>query len=376
VTAAPPRWRAESLALPEALIREARRRQRRRWLAVGAMVTLAMGAAAALIAGAGGAGGAGSAQRPPGSPAAPGPHAVPQAPAHAATLMTVSQTLLPQGTSRSLAVGYQAVWVTGVGVTYQVDEVTGRILRTIPTPGTSGSDGCRSGIAAGAHAVWVTHGCRGIYRIDPYTGRVTASLRVPGVGYGIAVAGGLVWATSWNGDIMRIQPRTGRIVGKPMWVGTDSNEITLGAGALWVGRRYVSRIALADGVPGTLGDGAVDGVSAAGAGSLWGVPWELAGRVQRVDPANGKVIASIVVPGARDVVFWKGSAWVVALRRSLTIVRIAPAADEVSGQLASVGKPLAAPSYYPEIAAGPTGLWLLDPDRDLLYHLVIKPARR
>ncbi len=83
--------------------------------------------------------------------------------------MTVSQTSLPGGNSLSLAVGYQAVWVTGIGVTYQVDEATGRIVRTIPTPGTF-PDGCRSGIAAGAGAVWVTYGCRGVYRIDPPAG--------------------------------------------------------------------------------------------------------------------------------------------------------------------------------------------------------------
>jgi hypothetical protein len=48
-----------------------------------------------------------------------------------------------------------AVWVTGIGVTYEVDEATGRIVRTISTPGTF-PDGCGSGIAAGAGAVWVT----------------------------------------------------------------------------------------------------------------------------------------------------------------------------------------------------------------------------
>jgi hypothetical protein len=65
-----PGWLPDAGTEPEALIREARRRQRRRWLAAGmAMVTVIAGAAA-VIAGSG----AGSRPRPPGSPtAAPSP---------------------------------------------------------------------------------------------------------------------------------------------------------------------------------------------------------------------------------------------------------------------------------------------------------------
>jgi hypothetical protein len=196
----------------EALIREARRRQRRRWLASGAAVAAAVAAVAAVVAGwVGGSG------RPP-----PGQHGVPAAPAHrpaagahAVALTTVSQTSLPEGNSLSLAVGYRAVWVTGIGVTYEVNQVTGRIVRTISTPGTF-PDGCGSGIAAGAGGVWVTHGCQGVYRIDPRSGQVTASLRVPDAGDAIAAAGGLVWVTSYRGDLLRIEPQTGKIIGKPV----------------------------------------------------------------------------------------------------------------------------------------------------------------
>ena len=65
-----PGWLPDAGTELEAVIREARRRQRRRWLAAGvAMVTVVAGAAA-VIAGSG----AGSRPRPPGSPtAAPSP---------------------------------------------------------------------------------------------------------------------------------------------------------------------------------------------------------------------------------------------------------------------------------------------------------------
>lgn len=378
MTTAPPGWLAGPAAEPEALIREARRRQRRRWLAAGAAMVMVAGVAA-VIAGSGG----GSGQRPPGSRGAPGPHALPAAPAHAATLVTVSQTSLPQGNSLSLAAGYRAVWVTGVGVTYQVDEATGRIVRTIPTPGTF-PDGCRSGIAAGAGAVWVTEGCRGVYRIDPRSGRVTASLRVPDAGDAIAVAAGLVWVTSYNGDLLRIQPRTGQIIGKPIPVGFGDWTMVPAAGALWV-TSYgsgvlggtVSRVDLATGAVQRFGN--LD-VEAAGAGSLW-TP-----QVQRIDPAAGRVIASVPVPGMGDrgvpgasqVVFWDGSVWALSMQQSLTVLRIDPGTDQVTGEPVLVGHPfpaaLAWTSNPTAFVAGPTGLWVLDFDRNLLCHLATGPA--
>jgi DNA-binding beta-propeller fold protein YncE len=125
------------------------------------------------------------------------------------------------------------VWVTGAGVTYEVNEATARIVRTISTPGTF-PGGCGSGSAAGAGGVWVTRGCRGVYRIDPHSGRVTAFVRVPDAGDAIAVAGGLVWVPSYHRDLLRIQPQTDKITGKPIRVGLGDWEIVPAAGALWV----------------------------------------------------------------------------------------------------------------------------------------------
>jgi hypothetical protein len=358
---APPGRLAGSGTQPEALIREARRRQHRRWLAAGAAMAVVVAGAAALVAN------SGAGLRPLGR------HAVPTAPAHAAAaLVMVSQTSLPRGNSLSLAVGYRAVWVTGIGVTYQVDEVTGRIVRTIPTPGTF-PDGCRSGIAAGAGAVWVTYGCRGIYRIDPHSGRVAASLPVPDVGDAIAVADGLVWMTSYHGDLLRIQPRTGQIVGQPIPVGFGDWAMVPAAGVLWVtsygSGNYggtVSRVDLATGAVERFGN---LNVQAAGAGSLW-TP-----LVQRVDPATGNVTASLAVPGTSQVAFWNGSAWALTVQQSLMLLRIDPATDQATGKPVLVGKPLPAVLAWGSdptaIAVGPTGLWVLELYRNLLFQLTV-----
>jgi hypothetical protein len=53
VTAAPPGWLPDAGAEPEAVIREARRRQHRRWLAVAVATAVVIGGVAAVVAGSG-----------------------------------------------------------------------------------------------------------------------------------------------------------------------------------------------------------------------------------------------------------------------------------------------------------------------------------
>jgi streptogramin lyase len=212
-----------------------------------------------------------------------------------------SQTRLPGGGSLNLATGFGKIWVTGIGATYALSQDTGRIVATVATPGTFPS-GCGSGIATGAGAVWVTHDCRGVYRINPRTCSVTASIRVANVGDAIAVADGLVWVTTVYGVPLRIQPETDR----------------------------VSRV-------------------------------------------TEKMNATIPVGGTTQVVFWGGSEWKLALRRSLVLLRFDPTTDRIIGPPVAVGRPIP-PGQGTEpssMAAGPTGLWVLDYYRQTLFHLVL-----
>jgi len=223
----------------------------------------------------------------------------------------------------------------------------------------------------------VTHSCNGVYRIDPQSGRVTASLRVADAGNSIAVADGLVWVANYHGNVLRIQPRTGHIVGKPIAVGDGDWTLIPGAGALWVtsygvrGLRPVSRIDLATGAARRFGDASVTDVQAVGAGSLW------TSQVQRVNPATGEPTASIGVPSPALVIFWKGSAWALTeIPRSIRLLRIDPASNRVAGKPMRVGRPLPARLFTDPFAvtAGPTGLWVLDYNRQLLFHLAPRSA--
>ena len=61
------------------------------------------------------------------------------------------------------------------------------------------------------------------------------------------------------------------------------------------------------------------------------------------------------------------------MQQSLTLLRIDPATDQVTGKPVPVGEPLPAALAWGSdptaIAAGPTGLWVLDFYRNLLFHL-------
>ncbi len=308
----------------------------------------------------------------------PGPH-----------LVIASRTHMREGaTVLALTTGYGTVWIIGPGVIYRVDPATAKIVATIPAPGV----GQLSGIATGAGAVWAASAGRhpGVYRIDPRTNRVTSFIRLQPTPIAVTVAHGRVWVTvakEGPGMVVRIDPRTNRISGPPIRVGAGPGEIVSSAGTLWVtntsyvsGISPVSRINPATGAVAnvrggpwggtdSLGNAKIIRIDAAGAGSLWTTDVNV---VQRVDPASGHVTAAIPVPHAWHVIFWHGLAWAltaVAPSGLGTVVGIDPASNRVVVH----GAPFrGAPRA---ITAGPTGLWVVFANADYtsqeLVHLAL-----
>jgi len=115
----------------------------------------------------------------------PGPSAI--------QLVIASRTHLAGGPVRLVA-GYGSVWVLGDDVVYRIDPATGRIAATIRTPGTDKINH----IATGFGAVWATSDGiphRGVYRIDPRGGRVTSFISMRSDPVAITAAYGRVWLT-------------------------------------------------------------------------------------------------------------------------------------------------------------------------------------
>jgi len=281
-------------------------------------------------------------------------------------LVIVSRTHLSRAIT-NLAAGYGGVWVVAPGVVYRVDLATGRKVAAIRVPGT---DEIVSDIATGAGSVWVTSEAahRGVYRIDPRRNRVTAFIPLPPTPTGITVAYGLVWVSepkAGPGVVVRIDPRTNRASGPPIQVGTGPGAAVAGFGALWVSNGNldgsVSQISPAAGaVTRTLVN--IPNVAAAGAGSLWVTP--IHGGLQRVDPATGKVTATIGLPNAVGVTLWAGSAW-ISTNPPAALVRVDLASNQIIGKAARDGT---SPIY---ITASSTGLWVVNSATGDLLHLAL-----
>src|SRR5581483_5870076 len=119
-----------------------------------------------------------------------------------------------------------------------------------------------SGFAEGDGALWLAGDARDrvVWRIDPSSERVAATIRVPFVPKSVAAGPGTIWVTSLLGDtVSRIDPRTNRLVAT-IPVGRGPYALAVGDGALWV-------------------TSAIDD-------SLW-----------RIDPSTNRVVARIRLPG-------------------------------------------------------------------------------
>ena len=225
-----------------------------------------------------------------------------------------------------LAAGFGAVWVAQNGAVARVEDAGARLVDSIRTPAV-GADGH---IAAGQGSVWVTSGRDGglVYRIDPRTNRVTATVNVGGSAIGIAIGGGWVWVTrvpsaGGSGEVLRIDPQRNRVTGTPITVGPGPAQLSFGSGAAWVQNTSptsVMRIDLGTGRVSTIvgtdstSDGSfVVGAIATGNGSLWTVRND---ALARWDPATGALIATVRIARAELVAAAPRDVWVLAAARS------------------------------------------------------------
>jgi hypothetical protein len=179
----------------------------------------------------------------------------------------------------TVAVGDLAVWLAGCGGACQVDPATNLVVRRIRLPGRAPASGLAVGagavwvsfsdgqvsridlkgetaqtvtvgtgadaVAVGDNAVWVSDSAaEEVYRLDAETGRLVATISVPGSPKELATGAGSVWVANINGVVTRIDAATNAIA-STIPVGKRPSDIAFGAGAVWVtngGDGTVSRI--------------------------------------------------------------------------------------------------------------------------------------
>jgi virginiamycin B lyase len=206
--------------------------------------------------------------------------------------------------------------------------------------------------ALGLGSIWVANDVDGmLVRIDPKRNRVVQRIRVARGICPITVAGGKVWVASYRtGLVYRVDPRKGRVVSRSQvgrWPAHFAvrNGVVLvsvfelglvirpvAGGNLWVALARSSSLARVDPASGAvkrfpLGHEGPGFLTAIG-GHLWTSTGD--GKVLRVDPSTGRIVATFSVAGTpADIgVSRAGLVWVADKERS-TVTRIDPTVNRI-----------------------------------------------
>jgi YVTN family beta-propeller protein len=152
-----------------------------------------------------------------------------------------------------------------------------------------------SGIACGAHLIWVANYLDGtVSRINPKTYQVVGGpIRVGGGPTNVAYGAGYIWVVNANdSSVSRLSPDEASA--RPFPVGPDAEGIAITNNAVWIASRSSGEVWRIDprsgqlqGAPIRVGAGPV--ALAARAGAVW-VANELDGTVSRIDPATDAVV--------------------------------------------------------------------------------------
>jgi YVTN family beta-propeller protein len=218
----------------------------------------------------------------------------------------------------SLAVGFDSVWVPlcpdgGTGTVARVDPKTSKVTTSLKTA-VATADGR---IATAVGSIWAITDRRGVLsRIDPDSNTPVAEVYVAGGAVSVVFGEDALWITSEDENrLTRVNPHNNEIV-ELIEVGPRPGRLAVGEGGVWTLNRGNGSITRVD--PATnkvvatipIGDGAVEGEIAAGAGSVWvsapGVP------IIRIDPRTNLAVQRFTGEGGGAILVAHGSLWVAA----------------------------------------------------------------
>jgi DNA-binding SARP family transcriptional activator/ABC-type branched-subunit amino acid transport system substrate-binding protein len=249
---------------------------------------------------------------------------------------SVRRTFNTDATPTDVAVGADSVWVGNAGEATSVqsgghlpvsidrlDPTTGDVLARIPLPtGPPGSEFdvlapglSRRHVAVTTDSVWVVGPGQAVWRIDPRTNAIVAT--VPDLkAENIAAGEGEVWITQ-GGDVIEVDP-VRNAIGKRFPISEYAlSDIAIGAGSVWVADPGVGKVWRI----GTAPDGErveIDVVPwiasvAFGNGGLWATS-EIADEVHRIDPRTNSAALVGRIPSPRGVVAGDQATWVTVAR--------------------------------------------------------------
>jgi len=217
-----------------------------------------------------------------------------------------------------------------------------------------------------------------VYRIDPRTNRVVATIHVgDSPVFGVAVGARRVWVTvpkNGPGEVVEINPATNHVTGPPITVGPGPIGVSYGEHSVWVENTSppsamridpVTRTVSSAPVVEALGEPA-QGDPIPGYGSLWEAAND---SLTRFDPRTGNVLASVRIFRAQATAIGAGAVWVLvaprasspdptishAIKRTAAVVEVDPRDNRI------VGSPVWLDAVSPSaITATATAVWVAD----------------
>ncbi|WP_174291343.1 Vgb family protein [Sphingomonas bacterium] len=238
----------------------------------------------------------------------------------------VTRVELPGRPCAGLAADPTSLWVPLCGPAPQLAKVdlATRKLSQVFALGPAGPEG---GIAIGAGSVWlVTDKTGSLSRIDPGSGTVVQTVKLPPGSYNPVFANGLVWVTRVDGaELTVVDPASGTVVGQ-VAVGPHPRFTTTGGGAVWTLNQQdgsLSRIdatsraaakAVALNTPGPGGD-----ITYAD-GRVWTTMMKT--PLTAIDARSGAVLCQWQGEGGDSLGIGHGAIWLTNLRAG-TVSRIA-----------------------------------------------------
>jgi streptogramin lyase len=212
-----------------------------------------------------------------------------------------------------LAVGLRSIWIPLCGkpsALAKVDSARNLVTAVFPTGPAAGE----GGITVSADSVWlVTDKDGSLARIDPDTGAVRQTVRVPAGSYNPRFSGGLVWVTRAEGaEITAVDATSGAVLGTAQ-TGPGPRFLTSGAGSIWTfnqGDGSLSRIdarsrQVTQTIPlGTPGHG---GDIAFGGGMIWTTMPKVPLSV--VSTVDSKLLCQWVGPGGDSLGIGHDALW-------------------------------------------------------------------
>jgi hypothetical protein len=276
----------------------------------------------------------------------------------------VVATIGTGGFSYGMVAGAGALWVVGSDEIYRIDPASDAVTASVPVGATGSGPG---GVAVGAGAIWVPVAVPGtLWGIDPETNKVTSRIPLDGPLRGslsVSAAHGTVWiaccgesgtgASASGGRLLQVDPRRKRVVAdialpaSPVAVAADAS----GAWVATAGGQVLMVSERRNRVTATIDAGGPLGFSqtiAVGAGGVWlADPFDE--QVVRIDPRTRRVMSRIPAGAATTVAVTGDDVWALS---SLGLLRIDPARDRV---VATASDPDLRRARF--VAAGAGAVW-------------------